>query len=92
MKIDFDLAKSLRNEKERGLPFTRAADFEWAEADYSEDTRNPYPEQRFIGIGYLAGRLHVVCFTPIEGGVRIISLRKANSREAKNYGKPLTID
>lgn len=92
MKIDFDPAKSLQNENERGLPFGRAAEFEWAEADYSEDSRNPYPERRFVGIGYLDGRLHVVCFTPIEGGVRIISFRKANIREARNHGKPLTTD
>jgi uncharacterized DUF497 family protein len=30
-------------------------------------------------------RLHVICFTPIDGGVRIISFRKANRREVRYY-------
>ena len=32
-------------------------------------------------------RAHVVCFTPIEGGIRVISLRKANAREVRRYDK-----
>ncbi|MBY5943430.1 BrnT family toxin [Halomonas sp. DP5N14-9] len=32
-------------------------------------------------------RVHVVCFTPIEGGIRVISLRKANAREVRRYDK-----
>jgi uncharacterized DUF497 family protein len=39
----------------------------------------------FVALGYLGERLHVVCFTPIEGGVRIISFRKANAREKRRY-------
>lgn len=42
MIIDFDPAKSEKNARERGLPFTRAVDFEWEEAVYSEDARNTY--------------------------------------------------
>lgn len=92
MKIDFDPAKSERNANERDLPFERAAEFNWQEAVFYEDTRTPYPERRFVGIGYLDDRLHVLCFTPINGGVRIISFRKANNREAQDHGKPLTTD
>lgn len=92
MKIEFDLDKSEKNAQERSLAFTRAADFDWEGAVYAEDSRNPYPEQRFVAVGYLEGQLHVLCFTPVDGGVRIISFRKANTREARNYGKALTID
>ena len=92
MIIDFDPAKSEKNEQERGLPFTRALDFDWEGAVYSEDARNPYPERRFVAVGYLDRRLHVLCFTPIDGGIRIISFRKANMREVRNYGKAFTID
>jgi len=92
MKIDFDPAKSEKNSRERGLPFERAAEFNWENAMYVEDTRNPYPERRFVAAGYLDNRLHILCFTPISGGVRIISFRKANEREAKNYGKTITTD
>ena len=38
-----------------------------------------------MAIGLLDDRLHVLCFTPIPGGVRIISLRKANAREVKRH-------
>ena len=37
-------------------------------------------------MGYLNERVHVICFTPIEEGVRIISFRKANAREVSYYG------
>ena len=92
MKIDFDPAKSERNSRERGLPFARAAEFNWEEAVFIEDIRNPYPERRFVAIGYLKDRLHVLCFTPISGGIRVISFRKANNREAQDHGKLLTTD
>jgi uncharacterized DUF497 family protein len=92
MKIEFDPAKSEKNARERDLPFERAADFDWDGAIYAEDSRNPYPERRFVAVGYLDERLHFLCFIPIEGGVRIISFRKANTREAHTYGKALTLD
>lgn len=92
MKIEFDPVKSEKNARERDLPFERAADFDWDGAIYTEDSRNPYPERRFVAVGYLGEQLHVLCFTPVAGGVRIISFRKANSREARIYGKALTLD
>ena len=90
MKIDFDPIKSEKNERQRNLPFGRAADFDWDGAIYCEDDRTIYPERRFVAVGYLDNRLHVICFTPITGGVRIISFRKANEREAKRYDKAIT--
>ena len=92
MEIAFDPAKSEKNRLERNLPFELAADFDWAGASYSEDVRNPYPEKRFVAVGYLEERLHVLCFTQAPGGVRIISFRKANDREVIRYGKALTTD
>lgn len=85
MKIDFDSEKSNKNSRDRGLSFDRAVDFDWETALYAEDIRYSYPERRFIAMGYLEDRLHVLCFTPIKGGVRIISFRKANLREVKRY-------
>jgi uncharacterized DUF497 family protein len=90
MRIDFDVDKSTKNNHERGLPFERASEFIWETALYSEDIRHAYPERRFVAIGYLEERLHVICFTPIKGGVRIISFRKANLREVKRHEKEIT--
>lgn len=85
MKIDFDINKSNKNKKERDLSFDRVIDFDWEGAIYSEDSRHDYPEQRFVAMGYLDDRLHVLCFIPIKDGLRVISFRKANSREVKRY-------
>ncbi|HQY22130.1 MAG TPA: BrnT family toxin [Gammaproteobacteria bacterium] len=87
MKIDFDPEKSNKNIRERGLAFELIVEFDWETAIYAEDIRSLYAERRFITIGYIGQRLHVVCFTPIKGGIRAISFRKANLREVKRYEK-----
>ncbi len=90
MLIEFDPAKSERNRRERGLSFGRVAEFDWETAVYSEDTRKNYPERRFVALGYLGDRLHVVCFAEIPGGIRVISFRKANEREIRRYAQETT--
>lgn len=85
MKIEFDRAKSEKNEKERGLPFSLVEEFEWETAIFDEDTRKDYPERRVIAVGFISKRLYILCFTPIKGGVRVISFRKANRREVREY-------
>lgn len=92
MKITYDPTKNAKNIAERQLPFERVLDFDWAGATIFEDVRREYPERRYVAAGYLHGRLHMLCFTPIAGGVRVISFRKANLREARQYGKSLTLD
>ena len=67
------------------MPFSKAADLDWENAVYYEDNRKDYPEPRIIALGFIELRLHVICFTPIKGGVRIISFRKANKREVQYY-------
>jgi uncharacterized DUF497 family protein len=85
MKIEFDPAKSERNARERGLPFDLVKFFDWETCLTQEDTRFLYPELRRISYGFVGKRLHVICHTPIENGVRVISFRKANAREVRNY-------
>ena len=60
---------------------------EWATALMEVDTRKAYGERRFQVLGYIGDRLHAMVFTPREGQVNVISLRKANSREVKKYAK-----
>ena len=85
MKIDFDPAKSARNIKSRSLSFDKVVDFDWETAIYYEDDRVDYQETRIIALGFLGVRLHVICFTPIDGGVRVISFRKVNRREVRYF-------
>jgi uncharacterized DUF497 family protein len=51
-------------------------------------------KRRYDAVGYLDGRLLALCFTETPSGIRVISFRKANSREIKRYEKrkPLTDD
>lgn len=92
MDISFDPAKNDKNIRERRLSFERAADFDFESAIFLVDERHEYGEVRRIAIGYLDGRLHVLCFVDTPDGIRVISFRKANTREGKKYGKPLTTD
>ena len=85
MEISFDPSKNDKNLSERQLSFTRVIDFDWGSALVKEDVRKNYPERRFIAIGYLDKRLHVLCFAETELGIRVISFRKANEREGKVY-------
>ena len=90
MEITYDSAKNERNIRERGLSFESAADFEFATATISTEIRKG--ETRQVAVGYLGARLHVLCYLLLGEGIRVISFRKANAREAKKYGKPKTVD
>jgi len=85
MKIDYDPAKNACNIAERQLPFERAREFDFDNAHIHQDMREAYPEERYVALGMLDARLHVLCFTPIEDGIRVISFRKANRTERKIY-------
>ncbi len=52
-----------------------------------EDTRFESDEVRFLTLGHLEGRLVVIAHTPRGAYTRIISMRKANSRERRHYEK-----
>ncbi len=52
--------------------------------DPAKNARN-VAERPFVALGWLDERLHVPCFAPTPGGIRIISFRKANSREERRY-------
>ncbi|WP_114973582.1 BrnT family toxin [Rhodoferax ferrireducens] len=85
MHIEFDANKNDTNIRDRSLSFKRAREFDFDSAIIKRDVRKVYPEVRYVAVGFLDARLHVLCFTPIEGGIRVISFRKANSREIKDY-------
>lgn len=85
MKIEYDPKKNQRNIESRNLPFDDIIDIDWERALIWNDTRKEYPEIRFSGLGELNDRVYAFCFTPIQGGIRVISFRKANRREIKKY-------
>ncbi|HEY9572347.1 MAG TPA: BrnT family toxin [Pusillimonas sp.] len=85
MDITYDPAKNARNIAERGLSFDSVAEFDFTTAKVKIDDRKKYSQTRYIMTGYLHERLHVLVFTETGTGLRVISFRKANSREVKRY-------
>jgi len=87
VKIEFDPDKNARNIALRGIPFERDAEFKWETAVIIGDTRRDYKELRFRAMGMIGERLHAMVFPPWPGGIRVISLRKANRREERRYAE-----
>jgi len=89
MAISYDPAKNQSNIALRGLSFELVAELDWASALIVEDTRKEYGERRFIAIGFIKDQLYSVVYTPRSATRRIISFRKASSREVVKYGQTL---
>ena len=91
MNVTFDPVKDAANMAKHGVSLSEAAGFEWDTAIVWPDTRNDYGEARMVALGYIGLRIMAVVFVdrpadkPTER--RIISLRKANSREVKHYAE-----
>lgn len=88
-EFSFDAAKGERNLVERGLPFSLAGEFDWSGALIEKDQRRDYGEDRSREMRMIGDRLFHRVFTPRGTKVHIISLRKANAREAKRYEKKI---
>ena len=50
-----------------------------------EDTRRDYDEKRYQALGMIGEDLHMLVFTPRDGAVHVISLRRANHRERTRH-------
>lgn len=71
---------------QRGFDFAYAAGaFFDPDRVIQEDTRHSYGETRYQLLGRIDGRVFVVVYTPRHNAFRIISARKANQREVRQY-------
>lgn len=88
-RIAYDPAKDSSNQAKHGLSLALATELEWDTLECKPDTRRDYGELRQIGYAIAGDRLYCVVFVDRPAGApterRIISLRKANSREVKSY-------
>ena len=82
-----DSAKDEANLAKHGVSLQAAVGFHWDTALEREDDRFDYGEVRFVAIGQIDGRLHVMVFTEgsDDDAVRVISLRPAEKHEARYY-------
>lgn len=87
MEIEFDPTKDATNLAKHGVSLQAAEGFDWDTAFEREDGRFDYGEVRFVAMGLIGDRLHVLIFT--EGSddntVRAISLRLAEKHEVRFY-------
>ncbi|MYC94337.1 MAG: BrnT family toxin [Caldilineaceae bacterium SB0661_bin_32] len=82
-QYEWDENKCRINLKKHRVDFSAVYDFDWSTASLEVDSRHDEP--RFVAIGQIGERLHVIVFTERGNSRRIISLRKANPREVKRY-------
>ncbi|WP_211909788.1 BrnT family toxin [Tardiphaga alba] len=87
MKITYDPAKCQTAVEERGIHFADAAIVFEGPSINLEDRRRDYGERRFQTIGFLAGRMVMVVWTPRGEARHVMSMRKCNAREKAIYQK-----
>lgn len=87
MKITFDRSKRDATFTDRGLAFEDVVLVFEKDTLTVEDTRFAYGEARFQTVGFLAGRMVMVVWTPRGAARHVISMRKCNDREKAIYQK-----
>lgn len=87
MKITFNPAKRNETFLERGLAFEDAAIVFAGDTLTVEDARRDYGEVRYRTIGFLAGEVVMVVWTPRGAARRVISMRMCNAKERAVYQK-----
>ena len=85
IEIDYDPKKNETNIAERGLSFDLVEELDWLATTIKPDLRVDYGEDRWIATGPIRGRVCVMCYTWRARVLRVISLRKANDREIRDY-------
>ena len=91
MLFGWDTRKAAQNVVKHGVPFEYATRvFLDIQRLDTEDTRHDYREERRITMGKIEGRLFVVAYTPRGEVIRLISARKANDREQRQYHETLS--
>lgn len=83
--FDWDLNKEAQNIRKHRIDFTTASLIWEGPAIERVDDRRDYGETRIVATGEISGRLAVVVYTWRGTVRRIISARKANSREKMRY-------
>jgi uncharacterized protein len=91
MGVAFDPGKEARNVAKHGVSLARAEEMDMAAAIIREDERFDYGETRYIAFGDIDDALYCLVFTFRGSKVRAISLRKANKRESRRYGRQTKI-
>lgn len=90
MHFTCDPNKSRANYFKHGIVLEFAQQLEWAKKLVWADDRLNYNEARMSGLVPLEGKIYAVAYVLRAESTRMISLRKANNREMKQYDKKHT--
>ena len=86
MEFEWDVAKSDTCPAHRGFDFAYAIRaFLDGERIVGRDRRSDYGEDRYRLLGAIEDQVFVVIYTMRDSVIRIISARKANVREVREY-------
>ena len=87
MRYEWDEQKREANYEKHDVDFNEVVNFEWDLAIETQDNRRDYGEERWVAVGRILSHIYVLIYTIRNKNIRVISLRKANSRERKYYEK-----
>jgi uncharacterized DUF497 family protein len=91
MEYEWDPAKNRSNFAKHGVLFEYAIRaFDDPNRIDSSDDRRDYTEDRRITLGNIGGRVFAVAYTLRKDALRLISARKANPREQRQYDKTVS--
>jgi len=86
VEFEWDEDKNQANIRKHGFDFANAWEIFELPVLAALDVRANYGEDRFIGIGFIGGRVVVIVYAePDENTIRIISLRKALKHERERF-------
>ena len=85
LQYGWDETKRAETLLNRGIDFASMAYFDWENSIHQRSARNN--ESRWPSLGLIGNRLYHVVWTERGENIRIISLRKANAREATRYAR-----
>ena len=90
MKFEWDENKNLENIRKHRIDFNDAVEIFYGPMIVNSDDRFDYGEDRFIGAGFMKNMIAIVVFIEKKADViRIISARKANKNESKQFQKEI---
>lgn len=90
MQFEWDESKRAANIAKHGIDFVDAPEMFQGPMFIRLDERRNYGELRWQGLGLVQGRVVAVAYTKRDPDtIRIISLRKANSREKTLFQETL---
>ena len=90
MLFTCDPHKSCANYFKHGIVLEFAQYLDWTNGMVWQDVRQNYNEVRMSGLVPLEGKVYAVVYVLRAESTRMISLRKANNREMKQYDKQHT--